>query len=105
MYVHYILSWLVTNIVEGLRKPMRKETLENALEILRKYDTVILVDDSGSMNLPGSKKGVTRWFEVSDLLLSRIQSLIPCAGWPGFGGAGRDGAAVRHRWDRHTFFE
>jgi hypothetical protein len=43
---------------------MRKETLENALEVLRKYDTVILVDDSGSMTLPGSRKGVTRWFEV-----------------------------------------
>ncbi|KAJ7790975.1 hypothetical protein B0H14DRAFT_2937492, partial [Mycena olivaceomarginata] len=53
---------------QWLRKPMRKETLENALEILRKYDTVILVDDSGSMNLPGSKKGVTRWFEAGQAL-------------------------------------
>ncbi|KAJ7146016.1 hypothetical protein C8R44DRAFT_756356 [Mycena epipterygia] len=51
-----------------LKKPMRKETLENALEILRKYDTIILVDDSGSMTLPGSKKGVTRWFEAGEAL-------------------------------------
>ncbi|KAL0950081.1 hypothetical protein HGRIS_010084 [Hohenbuehelia grisea] len=32
-----------------LRAPMRAETTENALETLRKYDTVILLDDSGSM--------------------------------------------------------
>ncbi|KAJ7131667.1 hypothetical protein C8R43DRAFT_1024227 [Mycena crocata] len=51
-----------------LRKPMRKETFENALEILRKYDTVILVDDSGSMTLPGSKKGLTRWYEAGEAL-------------------------------------
>ncbi|KAJ7896875.1 hypothetical protein B0H13DRAFT_1583930, partial [Mycena leptocephala] len=35
-----------------------------ALEILRKYDTVILVDDSGSMTLPGSRKGVTQALEA-----------------------------------------
>jgi hypothetical protein len=51
-------------VFKGLKKPMRRETLEDALEILRKYDTVILVDDSGSMTLPGSKKGKTRWYEV-----------------------------------------
>ncbi|KAJ7893469.1 hypothetical protein B0H14DRAFT_2685070 [Mycena olivaceomarginata] len=39
-----------------------------ALEILRKYDTVILVDDSGSMTLPGSKKGRTRWNEAGEAL-------------------------------------
>ncbi|KAJ7253438.1 hypothetical protein C8J57DRAFT_1137191 [Mycena rebaudengoi] len=53
---------------QWLKKPMRKETLENALEILRQYDTVILVDDSGSMNSPGSKKGVTRWYEAGQAL-------------------------------------
>ncbi|KAJ7937025.1 hypothetical protein B0H13DRAFT_2302768 [Mycena leptocephala] len=47
---------------------MRRETLEDALEILRKYDTVILVDDSGSMTLPGSKKGKTRWYEAGEAL-------------------------------------
>ncbi|KAJ7369001.1 hypothetical protein DFH08DRAFT_983658 [Mycena albidolilacea] len=47
---------------------MRSETLEDALEILRKYDTVILVDDSGSMTLPGSKKGRTRWNEAGEAL-------------------------------------
>ncbi|KAJ7452183.1 hypothetical protein B0H11DRAFT_2074678 [Mycena galericulata] len=51
-----------------LQKPMRKETFENALEILRKYDTVILMDDSGSMTLPGSRRGVTRWFEAGQAL-------------------------------------
>ncbi|KAJ7094394.1 hypothetical protein C8R44DRAFT_749575 [Mycena epipterygia] len=51
-----------------LKKPMRKETFENASEILRKYDTIILVDDSGSMTLPGSKKGVTRWYEAGEAL-------------------------------------
>ncbi|KAJ7468465.1 hypothetical protein FB451DRAFT_373762 [Mycena latifolia] len=51
-----------------LKKPMRKETYENALEILRKYDTIILVDDSGSMSLPGSKRGATRWFEAGEAL-------------------------------------
>ncbi|KAJ6520624.1 hypothetical protein DFH09DRAFT_1194035 [Mycena vulgaris] len=51
-----------------LQKPMRKETLEDALEILRKYDTVILVDDSASMSLAGSKNGVTRWYEAGQAL-------------------------------------
>ncbi|KAJ7735084.1 hypothetical protein DFH07DRAFT_987509 [Mycena maculata] len=51
-----------------LKRPMRKETLENALETLRKYDTVILVDDSASMMFPGSKKGITRWFEAGEAL-------------------------------------
>ncbi|KAK7055362.1 hypothetical protein R3P38DRAFT_2846632 [Favolaschia claudopus] len=51
-----------------LNKPMRKETLEDALETLRQYDTVILVDDSGSMSESGSKRGVTRWFEAGQAL-------------------------------------
>ncbi|KAK7053973.1 hypothetical protein R3P38DRAFT_2853527 [Favolaschia claudopus] len=51
-----------------LNKPMRNETLEDALELLRKYDTVILVDDSTSMTVPGSKKGKTRWNEAGDAL-------------------------------------
>ncbi|KII94638.1 hypothetical protein PLICRDRAFT_47663 [Plicaturopsis crispa FD-325 SS-3] len=34
---------------EYLRAPMRKESAENALETLRKYNTVIIVDDSRSM--------------------------------------------------------
>ena len=32
-----------------LRAPMRRESKENALEMLCKYDTVIIVDDSASM--------------------------------------------------------
>ncbi|KAJ7055070.1 hypothetical protein C8F01DRAFT_1030597 [Mycena amicta] len=53
-----------------LRKhaPGRGESFEDALEILRKYDTVILVDDSGSMVLPGSKRDRTRWFEAGEAL-------------------------------------
>jgi hypothetical protein len=58
---------------------MRSETLEDALEILRKYDTVILVDDSGSMTLPGSKKGRTRWNEVNQDMTALIHhSLFIC---------------------------
>lgn len=32
-----------------LAKPLRQESRENALETLRKYDTILIVDDSGSM--------------------------------------------------------
>jgi len=42
---------------------MRRESVENALETLRKYDTVIVVDDSGSM------RG-RRWRETRDALSS-----------------------------------
>jgi hypothetical protein len=37
---------------------MRRETVENALETLRKFDTVIIVDDSSSM-------AGTYWEEVT----------------------------------------
>jgi hypothetical protein len=39
-----------TNATEGLKSPMRRKSLENALEILRKYDTVI-PDDSRFMTM------------------------------------------------------
>jgi len=42
---------------------MRRESAENALEILRKYDTVIVVDDSSSMM-------GTLWNEARDALAS-----------------------------------
>lgn len=35
------------------------------LALLSKYDTVILLDDSGSMTQTDSGHGVNRWFEVS----------------------------------------
>ncbi|CDO73817.1 hypothetical protein BN946_scf185015.g146 [Trametes cinnabarina] len=35
--------------VQYLRQPMRQNTFEDALTTLRKYNTVIIVDDSGSM--------------------------------------------------------
>ena len=41
-----------------LRRPLRQESYENALEILRKYNTVIVVDDSASMTKEN------RWTEV-----------------------------------------
>ena len=44
--------------LEYLRRPLRKESYENALQQLKKYDTIILVDDSGSMSFNG------RWEEV-----------------------------------------
>ncbi|KAJ7628835.1 hypothetical protein FB45DRAFT_1080163 [Roridomyces roridus] len=50
------------------KRPARQENVEDALELLRKYDTVILVDDSGSMTLPGSKRGLTRWHEAGQAL-------------------------------------
>ncbi|KAJ7631882.1 hypothetical protein DFH06DRAFT_1223147 [Mycena polygramma] len=53
---------------DWLNKPMRKETLEDALLMLKKYDTVVLMDDSGSMTLAGSNKSKTRWSEACDAL-------------------------------------
>jgi hypothetical protein len=58
-----------------LRAPMRQESVENALETLRKYDTVIIVDDSSSM------KG-RRWEDVRSLTLrlchrTHLASLSP----------------------------
>ncbi|KAL4076384.1 hypothetical protein J3A83DRAFT_4052337, partial [Scleroderma citrinum] len=46
---------------EYLKQPLRKESREDALETLRKYDTVFIVDDSGSMQ--GS-----RWKEAKEAL-------------------------------------
>ncbi|KAF7332697.1 hypothetical protein MKEN_00152900 [Mycena kentingensis (nom. inval.)] len=50
------------------RKQPSKIAFESGLDMLRKYDTVILMDDSGSMVLPGSKKGRTRWSEAGEAL-------------------------------------
>jgi hypothetical protein len=52
---------ILNNTFEGSKKPQH---MEDALEMLGKYDTVILLDDSSSMNDPGSMKGGTRWYEV-----------------------------------------
>ncbi|KAK6987960.1 hypothetical protein R3P38DRAFT_2661192 [Favolaschia claudopus] len=41
---------------------------EDALEFLRQYDTVILVDDSQSMTHCGSTRGVSRWCEARQAL-------------------------------------
>ncbi|KAL4267402.1 VWFA domain-containing protein [Pleurotus pulmonarius] len=50
-----------------LRAPMRRETAENALETLRKFDTVIIVDDSKSMSGP-------LWKEASNALAALAQT-------------------------------
>ncbi|KAF9498675.1 hypothetical protein BDN71DRAFT_1530803 [Pleurotus eryngii] len=46
---------------------MRRETAENALEILRKFDTIIIVDDSKSMSGP-------LWKEASNALAALAQT-------------------------------
>jgi len=45
----------------NLRRPMRQNSVEDALDTLRKYNTVIIVDDSGSME-------GARWQEARDAL-------------------------------------
>ncbi|KAI1796108.1 hypothetical protein LXA43DRAFT_937673 [Ganoderma leucocontextum] len=45
-----------------LRRPLRQESYENALEILRRYNTVIVVDDSSSMTKDN------RWTEARNAL-------------------------------------
>lgn len=55
--------------VEALRRPMRQNSVENALDILKRYNTVIIVDDSGSME--GS-----RWLEVCSRYLRPLQCTV-----------------------------
>ncbi|KZT05560.1 uncharacterized protein LAESUDRAFT_624491, partial [Laetiporus sulphureus 93-53] len=43
------------------RRPMRQSSVENALDTLRKYNTVLVIDDSGSMQ-------GERWQEARDAL-------------------------------------
>jgi gentisate 1,2-dioxygenase len=45
---------------------MRRETVENALETLRKFDTIIIVDDSSSM-------AGAYWEEAGNALASLAQ--------------------------------
>ncbi|KAI3609461.1 von willebrand factor [Moniliophthora roreri] len=49
--LHQALQRSLQSTVSGqdLRTPMRQQTTDNMLETLRKYDTVIIVDDSSSM--------------------------------------------------------
>lgn len=53
-----------------LRAPMRQNTAENALETLRKYDTVIIVDDSKSMH-------GALWHEVCPFFISGLLAVCP----------------------------
>ncbi|KAJ7270776.1 hypothetical protein B0H12DRAFT_1229247 [Mycena haematopus] len=49
--------------------------MENALQFLSLYDTVILMDDSSSMVLPGSSQGKSRWDEACDALATLAEIL------------------------------
>ncbi|KAF8138994.1 hypothetical protein EV363DRAFT_1394400 [Boletus edulis] len=42
-----------------LQAPMRQDSKENALDTLRTYDTVVIMDDSGSMQIDG------RWEQIA----------------------------------------
>ncbi|KAJ7353396.1 hypothetical protein DFH08DRAFT_804956 [Mycena albidolilacea] len=55
-----------------LGKPMRQESRDDALDILRMYDTVIVVDDSPSMTEEGGQKGVSRWSEARQALRTLV---------------------------------
>lgn len=60
MYVHRAsLAAPDSSVNVDLRAPLRKESQENALETLKLYDTVIIVDDSSSMRY------ANRWEQVS----------------------------------------
>ena len=56
--------------VAYLQAPMRQESKENALDMLREYDTVIILDDSGSMMHD------RRWEQVRMILIVRTTSYI-----------------------------
>lgn len=51
---------------------MRQQTKEDALETLKKFDTVLIVDDSGSM------KNSDLWVEVCSLLMLDFRSADQC---------------------------
>ncbi|KAJ7851141.1 hypothetical protein B0H14DRAFT_2762173 [Mycena olivaceomarginata] len=53
--------------------PMRADTLENSLQQLTRYDTVILVDDSGSMTT-AVRKNKTRWNEAGEALATLAET-------------------------------
>lgn len=61
-----------------LPEEFSKHFTENQLQILRDYDTVIIVDDSASMRNDGL------WGQVDDTfsprLANRFLSLVSCAG-------------------------
>ncbi|KAJ7147343.1 hypothetical protein C8R46DRAFT_1312949, partial [Mycena filopes] len=59
-----------TPVEEGLlAPPAYAAPIEDPLDILREYDTVILMDDSSSMYNPGSKESrITRWEEAGQAL-------------------------------------
>jgi hypothetical protein len=68
-----------------LRAPIRQDTAENALETLRKFDTVIIVDDSGSMH-------GALWTEVGLCITWRLMGFVhtSCVGTRCLGFVGRN---------------
>ncbi|KAG6373860.1 hypothetical protein JVT61DRAFT_6012 [Boletus reticuloceps] len=50
-----------------LQAPMRQDSKENALDTLRTYDTVVIMDDSGSMQIEG------RWEQACEALSELAQ--------------------------------
>ncbi|KAJ7619374.1 hypothetical protein FB45DRAFT_930595 [Roridomyces roridus] len=58
------------------QKEARMVSAENALEILRKFDTVILMDDSPSMKKSGSNNQVSRWTEAGLALQSLAEKVV-----------------------------
>ncbi|KAJ7853163.1 hypothetical protein B0H14DRAFT_2354498, partial [Mycena olivaceomarginata] len=53
--------------------PIPADTIENALQQLTRYDTVILVDDSGSMTT-AVRKNKTRWNEAGEALATLAET-------------------------------
>ncbi|KAJ7160765.1 hypothetical protein C8R46DRAFT_1284426, partial [Mycena filopes] len=66
-----------TPVEEGLlAPPAYAAPIEDPLDILREYDTVILMDDSSSMYNPGSKESlITRWEEAGKALAALAETV------------------------------
>ena len=86
------------------RAPPRRTTAEDVLEILVKFETVFIVDDSTSME--GG-----RWEEVRNRIIETFESGIGLffpsfpAGQKRFSYIGRPRWTVRRRWDRCLLLE
>ncbi|KAJ7167775.1 hypothetical protein C8R46DRAFT_1270128 [Mycena filopes] len=49
---------------------------ESKLELLKKYDTIILLDDSFSMTSQGARPGTDRWHEAGDALTALVKMIV-----------------------------
>lgn len=84
--------------VEYLQKPMPRESVENVLEILCRYDTVVIVDDSSSM------KGAL-WNEVCAYWINIMQGELNSIGQRCAGFLSGHSRKIRRRWDRRSLSE